>query len=139
MPEYVAPLIVMSSPCQLHSSTCDPHRTFQLPCRQRRLSNSLPVRSRRKRIAQTARTAASSSDAGHQQSAAAQPAVPEGIAEPMSQEQVLSEQQRRKKLWFAAVKPPMYTVSIIPIVVRDSAAPFCLQQGSCVPVLAHSS
>ena len=57
----------------------------------------------------------------------------------MSQQQVLSEQQQRKKLWFAAVKPPMYTVSIIPIVVRDWAAPYIQQQGSCVPILANNS
>lgn len=43
--------------------------------------------------------------------------VPEGIAEPMSEEAVATEQQRRRKLWFAAIKPPMYTVSIIPILV----------------------
>ncbi len=47
--------------------------------------------------------------------------VPEGIAEPMSQEAVASEKQRQKKLWFAAVKPPMYTVSIIPILVSNTA------------------
>lgn len=111
-----------SSPCQAHLPGCDARRIVQLPCRQRRLSNSLPVRSRRKQLAQPARTAASSSNAGHQQSAAAQSAAPEGIAEPMSQEQVLSEQQQRKKLWFAAVKPPMYTVSIIPIAVAAAAA-----------------
>ena len=48
--------------------------------------------------------------------------VPEGIAEPMSEEAVASEKQRQKKLWFAAVKPPMYTVSIIPILVRNTAS-----------------
>ncbi|DBA75531.1 TPA: hypothetical protein ACH3X2_009094 [Trebouxia sp. C0005] len=48
--------------------------------------------------------------------------VPEGIAEPMSEEAVASEKQRQKKLWFAAVKPPMYTVSIIPILVSATAA-----------------
>ena len=41
----------------------------------------------------------------------------EGIAEPMSEETVATEQQRRSKLWFAAIKPPMYTVSIIPVLV----------------------
>lgn len=41
----------------------------------------------------------------------------EGIAEPMSEETVATEQQRRRKLWFAAIKPPMYTVSIIPVLV----------------------
>jgi len=46
--------------------------------------------------------------------------VPEGIAEPMSEEAVASEKQRQKKLWFAAVKPPMYTVSMIPILVSDT-------------------
>ena len=44
-------------------------------------------------------------------------AVTEGIAEPMSEEAIATEQQRRKKLWFAAIKPPMYTVSIIPVLV----------------------
>ncbi|DBA80500.1 TPA: hypothetical protein ACH3X1_007771 [Trebouxia sp. C0004] len=48
--------------------------------------------------------------------------VPEGIAEPMSAEAVASEKQRHRKLWFAAVKPPMYTVSIIPILVSAAAA-----------------
>lgn len=48
--------------------------------------------------------------------------VPEGIAEPMSEEAVASEKQRQKKLWFAAVKPPMYTVSIIPILVSNNAS-----------------
>lgn len=43
--------------------------------------------------------------------------VPEGIAEPMSEEVVVTEQQRRRKLWFAAIKPPMYTVSIVPVLV----------------------
>ena len=42
---------------------------------------------------------------------------PEGIAEPMSEEAVTTEQQRRRKLWFAAIKPPMYTVSLIPVLV----------------------
>ena len=48
--------------------------------------------------------------------------VPEGIAEPMSEEAAASEKQRQKKLWFAAVKPPMYTVSIIPILVSSCAS-----------------
>lgn len=48
--------------------------------------------------------------------------VPEGIAEPMSEETAATEKQRQKKLWFAAVKPPMYTVSTIPILVSAAAA-----------------
>ncbi|KAL3145751.1 hypothetical protein ABBQ38_015130 [Trebouxia sp. C0009 RCD-2024] len=48
--------------------------------------------------------------------------VPEGIAEPMSEEMVVTEQQRRRKLWFAAIKPPMYTVSIVPVLVSAAAA-----------------
>ena len=55
-----------------------------------------------------------------QATTSAQPSVSEAIAEPMSQEAVFTEQQRRKKLWFAAIKPPMYTVSIIPVLVRSS-------------------
>ncbi len=62
-------------------------------------------------------TADSAGDAEPPHDASVQHEVPEGIAEPMSEEAVASEKQRRKKLWFAAVKPPMYTVSIIPILV----------------------
>ena len=29
------------------------------------------------------------------------------------------EQQLKRKLWIAAIKPPMYSVGIVPIVVRD--------------------
>lgn len=56
-------------------------------------------------------------------------AVPEGIAEPMSEEAIATEQQRRKKLWFAAIKPPMYTVSIIPVLVSktDQSGLFALR------------
>lgn len=46
----------------------------------------------------------------------------EGIAEPMSEETAATEQQRRRKLWFAAIKPPMYTVSIIPVLVSFEIA-----------------
>ena len=72
--------------------------------------------------AQAAGTAVTSSDAEPPADLSSKPEVPEGIAEPMSEEAVLSEKQRRKKLWFAAVKPPMYTVSIIPILVSMAAA-----------------
>lgn len=67
-------------------------------------------------------TAVTSSDAEPPRDHAAQREVPEGIAEPMSEEAVASEKQRHKKLWFAAVKPPMYTVSIVPILVSAAAA-----------------
>ena len=71
-------------------------------------------------------TAVTSSDAEPPRDHAAQREVPEGIAEPMSEEAVASEKQRHKKLWFAAVKPPMYTVSIVPILVGiDCIASVC--------------
>lgn len=53
--------------------------------------------------------------------------VPEGIAEPMSEEMVVTEQQRRRKLWFAAIKPPMYTVSIVPVLVSVNIRFLCFQ------------
>ena len=34
----------------------------------------------------------------------------------------LDEQEQRKRLWFAAVKPPMYTVALIPVLVSFSQA-----------------
>ena len=43
-------------------------------------------------------------------------------AEPMDSRQpgamMQNEKQRRKKLWMAAIKPPMYTVAYVPILVR---------------------
>lgn len=42
-----------------------------------------------------------------------------------------NEKQRRKKLWMAAIKPPMYTVAYVPILVR------CLV-GSLLCSLTHS-
>lgn len=48
--------------------------------------------------------------------------VPDGIREPMNSGRIHSEDERRKKLWFAAIKPPMYTVAIVPILVRAQAS-----------------
>ena len=31
----------------------------------------------------------------------------------------VSEEERRRKLWYLAVKPPMYSVGIIPVLVSD--------------------
>ncbi len=67
-------------------------------------------------------TAVTSGGSEPPQDTSVQLEVPEGIAEPMSEEAVASEKQRQKKLWFAAVKPPMYTVSIIPILVSNTAS-----------------
>ena len=67
-------------------------------------------------------TAVTSDDAEPPKDFSVEFEVPEGIAEPMSEEAVASEKQRQKKLWFAAVKPPMYTVSIIPILVSNTAS-----------------
>ena len=61
----------------------------------------------------TASAAAGAADSHHTPLQA-----PEGIKQPMTTGAVQSEDERRKKLWFAAIKPPMYTVAIIPILVR---------------------
>lgn len=55
-----------------------------------------------------------------------------GIAEPMSEETAATEQQRRGKLWFAAIKPPMYTVSIIPVLVSLEITLVCLYAVDCI-------
>lgn len=60
-------------------------------------------------------TASAAASAGDDQHAPSQ--APESIKEPMTTGNIQSEDERRKKLWFAAVKPPMYTVAIIPILV----------------------
>ena len=67
-------------------------------------------------------TAVSSSDSKPPKDVSVGFEVPEGIAEPMSEETAATEKQRQKKLWFAAVKPPMYTVSTIPILVSITAS-----------------
>ena len=71
-------------------------------------------------------TAASDAEPPSSSTNAASTQLPEGIAEPMSEEAVATEQQRRKKLWFAAIKPPMYTVSIIPVLVSFDTTLLCL-------------
>ena len=63
-------------------------------------------------------TANASAAAGAEDSQHVPVVAPEGIKEPMTTGTVLSEDERRKKLWFAAIKPPMYTVAVIPILVR---------------------
>ena len=68
-----------------------------------------------------------------------QPELPEGIAEPMSEEAVATEQQRRRKLWFAAIKPPMYTVSIIPVLVSFDITLVCLQAVDCTSARSNST
>ena len=65
--------------------------------------------------------------------------LPEGIAEPMSEEEVATEQQRRRKLWFAAIKPPMYTVSIIPVLVSFEITLVCLQAVECISASFNST
>ena len=87
------------------------------------IRKSLPVRSKllRGNLKATSSPAVASPDAEPPRNSnivqSVQLEVPEGIAEPMSEEVVVTEQQRRRKLWFAAIKPPMYTVSIIPVLV----------------------
>lgn len=71
-------------------------------------------------------------NSNHVQSA--QLEVPESIAEPMSEEVVVTEQQRHRKLWFAAIKPPMYTVSIIPVLVSDNIVLLCFHVIDCISV-----
>ena len=68
-----------------------------------------------------------------------QPEIPESIAEPMSEEAVATKQQRRRKLWFAAIKPPMYTVSIIPVLVSLDNTLVCLQAIECISASFNST
>lgn len=63
----------------------------------------------------------------------------EGIAEPMSEETVATEQQRRRKLWFAAIKPPMYTVSIIPVLVSFYITLVCMSAVDCISASFNST
>ena len=70
-------------------------------------------------------TASAAANAGDEQHAPSQ--APEGIKEPMTTGNIQSEEERRKKLWFAAVKPPMYTVAVIPILVSIQCS-----SGSCM-------
>lgn len=80
------------------------------------LRTFMPSRSYRRRSCQQLLAAVSASAAAGN-SEPPPVAVPEGIREPMTTGNIQSEDERRKKLWFAAIKPPMYTVAIIPILV----------------------
>lgn len=84
-------------------------------------------------------TAASDAEPPSNSADATSVQLPEGIAEPMSEEEVATEQQRRRKLWFAAIKPPMYTVSIIPVLVSLDLTLVCLQAGDCIGASINST
>ena len=128
--------------CHAYAS-CPVNSSIRHCARRTRLSNQSRIpydqqqqqhrqQQQQQQQAATVSTAVTSSDAEPPRDHAAQREVPEGIAEPMSEEAVASEKQRHKKLWFAAVKPPMYTVSIVPILVGiECFASVCGTENGC--------
>jgi len=64
---------------------------------------------------------ASSGEAEHPATSAAKDAAPARLPQPNAGESAEIERKRRKRLWYLAIKPPMYSVCIIPVLVRPLA------------------